>query len=318
MRIIPGVHATLHHFRPHRLPWLLAGNGYLLCAALIAVAVHDTLPPGLLLAGLLLLLLNGLLGWLAITYINRLRRQQLALLLEERATNRRLTEEIKERQALEARLRQMACTDALTGIANRRHFFELAEQELRRARRDGTPLAICMVDVDHFKRLNDRYGHAVGDEVLRQVADGCRSVLRECDVLGRYGGEEFVIALPLTDLATAACVAERLRQRISTLALPQLGPETPLSVTVGVGELAKSETRLDDALLRADRALYAGKAAGRNRVVVAGLPPAGQPPRLAATLWRPELTTLLDGVPATAAAVQAAAVPAAEPPPDRF
>ncbi|MDR5892735.1 GGDEF domain-containing protein [Halomonas mongoliensis] len=309
---------ALYLFLPNRLPWMLAGNAYLLVGFVGTTLFSASLPPVLIMTSLLLLLFTNLLGWLSITHLKRLKRLQFSMLLEERSANRRLKEEIAERKALEARLRYMACTDGLTGVANRRHFFELATQELRRARRDGTPLAICMVDVDLFKRLNDHHGHAVGDMVLTRVADCCRSVLRECDVVGRYGGEEFVIVLPLADLATAAIVGERLRQQVSALQLPMLPPQTPLSVTVGISQLAPGESRLDPALLRADRALYAGKAAGRNCVVVAGAPPPGASHRYAGALWRPELTILLDEAPATAAAVQAAAVPAAEPPPDRF
>ncbi|WLI73962.1 GGDEF domain-containing protein [Halomonas alkalicola] len=202
---------ALYLFLPNRLPWMLAGNAYLLAGFLTVSLVGSSLPPMLVMTSLLLLLFVNLLGWLTILHLKRLKREQFALLLEERHINRRLKEEIRERKELEARLRYMACTDGLTGVANRRHVFELAGQELRRARRDGTPLSICMVDVDLFKRLNDLHGHAVGDMVLTSVAGCCRSVLRECDILGRYGGEEFVIVLPLADLATAAAVGERLR-----------------------------------------------------------------------------------------------------------
>lgn len=279
--------------------------------------ISASLPPALVMTSLLLLLFTNLLGWLSITHLKRLKRLQFALLLEERSANRRLKEEIIERKALEARLRYMACTDGLTGVANRRHFFELAAQELRRARRDGTPLAIAMVDVDLFKRLNDRHGHAVGDIVLTRVADCCRSVLRECDIVGRYGGEEFVILLPLADLTTAALVGERLRQRVGSLKLPMLVPETPLSVTVGISQVLPGESRLDPALLRADRALYAGKAAGRDRVVVAGAPPPGESDRHAGAIWKPALTAIPDAVPATDAAVPAEADPADVRPLDR-
>lgn len=293
---------ALYLLLPNRLPWMLAGNAYLLVGFAGTTLFGANLPPALIMSSLLLLLFTNLMGWLSITHLKRLERLQFSMLLEERGVNQRLKAEIAERKTLEARLRHMACTDGLTGIANRRHFFELATQELRRARRDGTPLAICMVDVDLFKRFNDHHGHAVGDMVLTRIADCCRSVLRECDVIGRYGGEEFVIALPLADLATAAMVGERLRQRVNSLQLPMLPPQTPLSVTVGISQLASDESRLEPALLRADRALYAGKAAGRNRVVVAGAPPPGALHRDAGALWQPELTATPDGMPLPTAA----------------
>jgi diguanylate cyclase len=263
---------ALYLFIPSRIPWMLAGNAYLFLGFVTSAILWTPLPPGLLLTSLVLLLFVNLLGFVTIARIKRLKREQFSLLLEERSANRRLKNEIRERAALETRLRHMACTDGLTGIANRRHFFELAEQELRRARRDGTPLSICMVDVDLFKQLNDRHGHAVGDVVLSTVAGCCQSVLRDSDVLGRYGGEEFVIALPLADLSTAAAIGERLRHKVGTLTLPMLAEETSLTVTVGISRVEEGESRLDHALLRADRALYAGKARGRNCVVVAARP----------------------------------------------
>ncbi|WP_290786360.1 GGDEF domain-containing protein [Halomonas sp.] len=308
---------ALYLFLPNRLPWMLTGNAYLIAGFLTVSLVGSRLPPMLVMTSLLLLLFVNLLGLMTITRIKRLQREQFSLLLEERSANYRLKEEIKEREELAARLRHMACTDGLTGIANRRHFFELAEQELRRSRRDGTPLALCMVDVDLFKQLNDRHGHGIGDVVLATVAGCCQSVLRESDVLGRYGGEEFVIALPLADLDTATAIAERLRERVSALKLPMLDDETPLSVTVGISRIEAGESRLEPALLRADQALYDGKARGRNCVVVAPRPlpeahsPVGSPD------WASCLMTLPDADAATDAAGILGAPLAGGPPPGR-
>lgn len=286
MRATARVSDTLDFLQPHRLPWLLAGNAYLLSGLLVAIIfTRSSLSPTLILVGLLLLLFNNLLGWLSITHLKRLERQQCSLLQAERDANRRLLEEINEHRTLEAKLRHMACIDGLTGIANRRHFFELAEQELRRARRDGTPLALCMVDVDLFKQLNDRHGHGVGDLALSLVADCCQSVLRDSDVLGRYGGEEFVIALPLADLDTASAIAERLRESVSALKLPMFDDETPLTVTVGISRIETGESGLGPALQRADKALYAGKARGRNCVVVAPRLLPDTPPASPGTDW---------------------------------
>lgn len=307
---------ALYLFIPNRIQWMLAANVYLFLGFLVAIGLWAPLPPGLLLTSLLLLCFVNLLGWMTISRIKRLKREQFALLMEERSANRRLKEEIRERQELEARLRHMACTDGLTGIANRRHFFERAEQELRRARRDGTPLALCMVDVDLFKQLNDRHGHAVGDRVLSTVAGCCQAVLRNSDVLGRYGGEEFVIALPLADLGTAAAIAERLREKVSALKLPMLGDATPLTVTVGISRVEEGESRLDPALLRADRALYEGKARGRNCVVVAPRPFPDTPSSTCLPAWSSaQVVAMSDTDAATLAAVDLGALPADGPVP---
>lgn len=260
---------ALYLFVPNRLPWMLIWNVYLITGFAIVVPLWDPLPGGLMATSLLLLGFVNLLGWMSVLRLNRLQREQFASLLEERAINRQLQAEIEERSQLEERLRYMACTDDLTGIANRRRFFELAERELRRAQRDHSPLVLCMVDIDLFKSLNDRHGHAVGDIVLSTVAGCCQSVLRETDIIGRYGGEEFVIALPKANLYTATTIAERLRERVASLSLPMVPDRHALSVTVGISRVEPGETRLDPALLRADQALYDGKARGRNCVVVA-------------------------------------------------
>lgn len=264
---------TIYLLVPNRLPWILFWNGYLACGFLTVAVLWKPLSPGMLVSSALILAFANLVGWLTFSRLNRLQRRQFALLMEERKINRRLQSEIDERQLLEAQLRHMASTDPLTGIPNRRHFFELAERELNRANRENTPLTICMVDIDLFKTLNDHHGHAVGDLVLTTVAACCASVLRETDIIGRYGGEEFVIALPQADIETANAIAERLRHKVRSLQLPMLDPGHRLSVTVGISRVAADEGRLEPALQRADEALYAGKSRGRNCVVVAGEAP---------------------------------------------
>ncbi|MGQ4877290.1 GGDEF domain-containing protein [Billgrantia sp. LNSP4103-1] len=264
---------TIYLLVPNRLPWILLWNTYLCCGFIMGALMWKPLPAGLLASSVLILAFANLMGWLTLGRINRLQRKQFALLVEEREINRRLQSEIDERQMLEARLRHMASTDPLTGIPNRRHFFELAEREFNRAHREATPLAICMVDIDLFKTLNDHHGHAVGDLVLTTVASCCASVLRETDIIGRYGGEEFVLALPQADLETATTIAERLRHKVSTLQLPMLDAGQRLSVTVGISQVTAGESSLEPALQRADAALYSGKSRGRNCVVVAGEAP---------------------------------------------
>ena len=260
---------TLYLLIPNRLGRILCWNAYLNLGFLLITWLWKPMDPGLLNASLLILAFANLLGWMTFSRLNQLQRKQFALLMDERKINHQLQKEINERQLLESQLRLMASTDPLTGIPNRRHFFELAEREFSRAQREGTPLAICMVDIDRFKALNDRHGHAVGDLVLSAVASCCASVLRDTDIIGRYGGEEFVIALPQANLDTAKPIAERLRQKVHALDLPMIDEETHLSVTVGISQVLPQENVLDMALQRADAALYAGKARCRNCVVIA-------------------------------------------------
>lgn len=160
-------------------------------------------------------------------------------------------------------------TDALTSVANRRYFMSQAERAFVDAQAGGPSFAVVMLDIDHFKAINDTHGHSVGDEVLLDVAQACRQALRTSDCFARFGGEEFVALLRGTHGADAAATAEILRRTVATLAFEN---RTPPSVTVSLGVasyLANSES-LHDILNEADRQLYAAKAAGRNRVMAAG------------------------------------------------
>jgi diguanylate cyclase (GGDEF)-like protein len=165
-----------------------------------------------------------------------------------------------------ARLLTLAETDELTGLANRRRLIERGRAEIARARRFGHPVTAMMIDLDHFKALNDTHGHAAGDRALKQVADVCRDTLRDIDLVARSGGEEFAVLLPETDLAKGLEVAERLRHAIYAIELP-VGPDgARIAASVGIAELGKDEAVLDQLLARADKALYRAKAEGRNRV----------------------------------------------------
>ncbi|MCK9988030.1 MAG: hypothetical protein AzoDbin1_04502 [Azoarcus sp.] len=159
-------------------------------------------------------------------------------------------------------LDQLAGTDMLTGAWNRRQFHEVVAQELERARRYRHPLALMLLDVDLFKGINDRHGHVKGDEVLRTVANRIRSTLRTSDSLTRWGGEEFLVLLPETDLANAAVLAERTRACIAAHRMEGVGGVT---ASFGVAELGDAESR-DEWIARADAALYRAKQGGRNRV----------------------------------------------------
>lgn len=173
--------------------------------------------------------------------------------------------DISERKAMEIELQRLATTDELTGAATRRHFLDLAGQELRRARRFSHPLSVLVFDIDHFKGVNDRFGHSAGDTVLRAVSDGVRRILRDVDTFGRIGGEEFAVVLPETAREPAGLAAERLRRAIGGTAhgVKDLGPVT---VSIGVAELVETDGGLEDLMDRADHALYRAKRLGRNRV----------------------------------------------------
>lgn len=164
-----------------------------------------------------------------------------------------------------ALLYEAATTDRLTGLKQRHVFEQMLEEYCEETGSPRDVLSILMLDLDHFKRINDTYGHAAGDRVLQAVTTTIRNCLRQTDVAARYGGEEFVVLLPDVDGAGAARIAERIRSSIGTTPIPEIGTE--ITVSIGVGEhILTSEESPDDALARADDALYRAKEAGRNRV----------------------------------------------------
>ncbi len=163
---------------------------------------------------------------------------------------------------------QLAMTDPLTGLYNRRGFFELARHELERSRRFNRPLSMMMIDVDHFKNVNDMYGHAVGDDVLRELAERFRGVMRESDLLCRYGGEEFCFLLPESDCQGLCAAGERVLEAVS--AKPYLSGDVQVHITVSIGvtTLSTPSTSLEDLIQQTDEALYRAKQAGRNRLEI--------------------------------------------------
>jgi diguanylate cyclase (GGDEF)-like protein len=183
--------------------------------------------------------------------------------------NEEMSREIEQRKLLEEELRKLATTDYLTGLFIRRQLFELGEKEIIRAKRNGSPLSLMILDIDHFKSINDTYGHATGDEVLKSFASIFRESLRNVDIVCRFGGEEFVAILPDTDTQLALEVAQRLRQNVEASILPVEGVELKYTVSIGLTGLREQDTQINQLIHRADEALYVAKNSGRNRVVVA-------------------------------------------------
>jgi diguanylate cyclase (GGDEF)-like protein/PAS domain S-box-containing protein len=169
--------------------------------------------------------------------------------------------------ALNAELEHLAVTDFLTNLPNRRFFKERSDEEFKRSRRSNQPLSVFMMDIDHFKKLNDTYGHEIGDLALQQVAAILRSNLREIDLPARIGGEEFVVLLANTDLDEAILSAERIRNAISTFVLHTHEKEITWTASFGVAMLSDEMTGLEDLIRMADDAMYRAKQAGRNRVM---------------------------------------------------
>ena len=162
-----------------------------------------------------------------------------------------------------------AMTDSLTGIASRRHLLDHLAHMLSDRHAAAHPLSVLSIDIDHFKRINDQFGHAVGDEVLRRVTEACRHGLRETDEFGRLGGEEFMAVLRRTSLAHAEQLGKRLCEVVAALTMDDVAPGLRVTISVGVAETAVNDEGADNLLLRADAALYEAKRSGRNCVRVA-------------------------------------------------
>lgn len=199
------------------------------------------------------------------------------MMLNNRAAFRRernLVRTAAQLREVSAELDRLARTDALTGVANRRAFFDVLGVEFRRSKRYGRELSVLMLDLDHFKDVNDRWGHPFGDHVLCQTTDIIAANVRESDILGRYGGEEFALALPETPEASALGVGEKLRAALEAHEFrmedtPPAGePPVRLTISIGVASLPVEEDQDEVELIgRADQALYEAKRTGRNRVV---------------------------------------------------
>ncbi|AMM18475.1 hypothetical protein AX768_29905 (plasmid) [Burkholderia sp. PAMC 28687] len=176
--------------------------------------------------------------------------------------------DVSERKISTDELTRLLTTDHLTGAANRAHFFKNAEKELTRSIRQGRPLSFLMMDADHFKRINDTFGHPAGDDVLKRIVAEAKRLLRTGDMIARLGGEEFGFMLPATTHKEAIAIAERIRAAIEATTIPTALGDSQVTVTVSLGcaSLGESGGTMNELLATADRALYAAKATGRNRV----------------------------------------------------
>lgn len=204
--------------------------------------------------------------------------------------DRRLSEEMQILQQEKTELERIVSVDSLTGVANRRHALSLLDAEWKRSIREGTPLSLVMIDIDHFHAFNETYGHPGGDACLRRVtAEMVMCLRRPSDFLGRYGGEEFIAVLANTDAMGARIVAERLRESVEKLAIPHSGSSCPGKVvTISVGFatiLPKSEKGVEALIKKADTLLLAAKSTGRNQVC-GEAPPLSERPRMSSHPWR--------------------------------
>lgn len=164
-------------------------------------------------------------------------------------------------------LQQLASTDSLTHVYNRRHFFSQSHAEFARAQRYDRELSVIMLDIDNFKCVNDRYGHAAGDMALVSLAECCRSIIRESDIVGRLGGEEFAVCCPEADIQGAKVIAERIRQQCEQTQLNYQDQTFTITVSLGVAQSAKTESNFESLIHKADKLLYTAKKRGRNCAV---------------------------------------------------
>ncbi|MBS0291523.1 MAG: GGDEF domain-containing protein [Proteobacteria bacterium] len=201
-----------------------------------------------------------------VLYLALRRYRKLVRLLE--GSNRQIRQQQQALQAANLELERQSHTDGLTGLANRRELDQALRREQARQKRTGTPLSLLMVDVDHFKCVNDHYGHAMGDDYLRAIARVLRAtVARPTDLVARYGGEEFVCLLPDTAAADAFAVAERIRRGVADLGLPNALAAVPhLTLSIGIATTSGTNAKAPQLLAQADAQLYAAKHAGRDRV----------------------------------------------------
>lgn len=220
------------------------------------------------LVGLFFILsLPTIIGYFAAVRLNLGQRQQYALFMETVQVNQSLQAEIRRREELEVELKLQATTDPLTGLLNRREYETLFRREQERMRRHAGKFSLCVTDLDHFKKINDDHGHDVGDQILKHISDLFVDTLRHTDIVGRFGGEEFILLLPDTDLDSALMMINRLRETLQNSPLEAGDNAIRITATFAVTEVSGEDATIEDVIRRADKALYQGKEAGRNQVV---------------------------------------------------
>jgi diguanylate cyclase (GGDEF)-like protein len=197
----------------------------------------------------------------------------LAVETYHKAATGRLEHVLNELNETQKHLQALSRLDELTGISSRKHVLDSLKTEVYRSRRFSHPLAVLLFDVDHFKRINDTYGHVYGDYTLRRLVNVVREVIRPVDLFGRYGGEEFILGLVECELEPAELSAERLRSAVEQARFDHDGHRTNVTVSVGIAMLQAEDASLTDVIKRADKALYRAKASGRNQVAVEGEDP---------------------------------------------
>jgi diguanylate cyclase (GGDEF)-like protein len=256
----------MYLFVPNRFIVATTLSFYLACGFFgLALLTRLTDNLQLLQWGIIIISVN-LIGSAFCYRIHLVQRRGFLELMRERFAREALQSEIARRTELEEKLLYQAHTDELTGANNRRYFMQLGREEISRSLRYDRPLSLLLLDLDHFKAINDKFGHDTGDEVLRSFSWLCRRTLREPDILGRLGGEEFAVLIPEESINGALKTAERLRA-----AVEEEFATTPyhLTVSIGVTEMQHSDSTISDLLKRADAMMYEAKHQGRNRVVAA-------------------------------------------------
>jgi len=233
----------------------------------VVVVATGTAPSGDLVTQLLLLGSTIAVGYVASQRAAIASRREFAFRLKDRDTHERLSKEILSRRRAEADLVRKATIDDLTKVANRRHFYDVADDEVHRAQRTQQQVAFLVLDVDHFKEVNDQFGHSAGDAVLSEIADRIVASVRRIDVVGRLGGEEFAVVMPGADVERATQVADRIRSGVAELRISVEGGTARPTVSIGVTGCDPWTDRVSDAIRRADDRMYLAKAAGRDRVV---------------------------------------------------
>lgn len=253
-------------FVPNRLvqTLLAALVGYVLTLACVALNGRGM---DIFIGATFLLSLPVVTGFFAAQQLHIVQRRQFAMFNQAEQANRELEQEVERRKLLELELSRQASTDPLTGLPNRRQYEMLFRRERERCRRQSTAISVAMADLDSFKALNDELGHDAGDLALKHVAALFQQQLREGDVVGRFGGEEFVIVLPDTGAAEAQVVVERLRSMLESTPVLLRGQPRRITATFSVSVVRDDETDIEQTLRRVDEGLYLGKRAGRNRVM---------------------------------------------------